>query len=53
MNLNKKQFSTDYQGRKLTLEVSDLAGQATSAVLGRYGDTAVLVTAVMSDKDKA
>ena len=37
----------------MTLEVSDLAGQATSAVLGRYGDTAVLVTAVMSDKDKA
>lgn len=52
MDLNRKQFSTDYQGKKLTLEVSDLAGQANAAVLGRHGDTAVLVTAVMGDKEK-
>lgn len=33
------------------MEISDLAGQASAAVIGRYGDTAVLVTAVMGDKD--
>lgn len=52
MNLNLKQFKTEYQGRPLSLEVSDLAGQANAAVIGRYGDTAVLVTAVMGDKEK-
>lgn len=36
----------------MSLEVSDLAGQANAAVLGRHGDTAVLVTAVMGDKEK-
>lgn len=51
MDLNKKIFKTEYQGRSLTLEVSDLAGQANAAVIGRYGDTAVLVTAVMGDKN--
>lgn len=51
MDLNKKQFKTEYMGRPLMLEVSDLAGQANAAVIGRYGETAVLVTAVMGDKD--
>jgi len=52
MSLSRKQFKIDYQGRPLTLEVSKLAGQANAAVIGRYGDTAVLVTAVMGKKDK-
>jgi polyribonucleotide nucleotidyltransferase len=53
MDLKRKQYKIDYRGRELTLEVSQLAEQATSSVLGRYGDTAVLVTVVMSEKDKA
>ncbi|MBI2024486.1 MAG: polyribonucleotide nucleotidyltransferase [Candidatus Harrisonbacteria bacterium] len=52
MDLKRKQFKTEYQGRPLVLEVSDLAKQANAAVLGRYGDTAVLVTAVMGKKDR-
>ncbi len=38
--------SVEIGGKKLTLEVGRLAGQATSAVLARYGDTMVLVTIV-------
>jgi len=52
MSLNRKQYKIDYQGRELVLEVSDLAGQANAAVIGRYGDTAVLVTAVMGNEDR-
>lgn len=52
MPLNKKQFSMEVAGRALTLEVSDLAKQANAAVLGRYGETAVLATVVMTEKDK-
>lgn len=36
-------------GRTLRLETGKLAGQANGAVLTRYGDTVVLVTATMSD----
>ena len=52
MNLNRKQFKTEVFGRPLTLEVSDLAGQANAAVIGRYGETAVLVTVVMGNEDR-
>jgi len=40
--------SVEIGGKELTLEVGRLAGQATSAVLARYGDTMVLVTVVAS-----
>ncbi|MBI2591233.1 MAG: polyribonucleotide nucleotidyltransferase [Candidatus Brennerbacteria bacterium] len=50
--MNKQQFSIDIAGRTLTLEVSDMAKQANAAVLGRYGETAVLATVVMTEKDK-
>jgi len=53
MDLNKKQFTTEVAGKKLTLEVSDIAKQANAAVLGTYGDTSVLVTATMSKEDRA
>lgn len=53
MDLHKKQFKIDYQGRPLVLEVSELAGQTNAAVIGRYGDTAVLVTVVMGKEDRA
>ncbi len=33
------------------MEISEIAGQATAAVLGRYGESAVLATVVMGEKD--
>ncbi|MBI2406301.1 MAG: hypothetical protein HYV25_01835, partial [Candidatus Harrisonbacteria bacterium] len=47
MDLNKKSFALDVQGRPLTLEVSRLAEQANAAVIAKYGDTVVLATVVM------
>ena len=35
-------FSTDWLGRKLTLEVNRVGFRATSSVLVTYGDTVVL-----------
>ncbi len=52
MDLNKKEFRTEFAGRELKLSVSKMADQANSAVIGQYGDTAVLVTAVMGEKDR-
>lgn len=52
MNLNKQQFTTEINGKTLTLEISDLAGQSNAAVLGIFGDTTVLVTAVMGKEDR-
>lgn len=52
MNLNRQQFSTEIAGQKITLEVSKLAGQADSAVLGKCGETAVLATTVMGKEDR-
>jgi len=42
----------DFMGRPLTLEVSKLAEQANAAVIGKYGDTVVLATAVMDSEDR-
>lgn len=39
--------NVDLAGKALSLETGELAMQANSAVLGRLGDTVVLVTAVM------
>src|SRR3989338_8893325 len=52
MNLERKQFKKEFHGREVSLEVSRLANQANAAVIGRYGDTSVLVTVVMGDKEK-
>ncbi len=49
--LKKKQFSIDVAGKNLTIEVSSLAEQANAAVLAKYGETVVLATAVMSNRD--
>ena len=46
----KKTFETEFRGRKLTVEVGQVAKQADGAVLVRYGDTVVLSTAVVSKK---
>ncbi|MCR4275307.1 MAG: polyribonucleotide nucleotidyltransferase [Candidatus Wolfebacteria bacterium] len=50
--LESKEFSIDFQGKPLSLKVSKIAEQANSAVLGQYGDTVVLVTATMGEKDR-
>src|SRR3989344_8452 len=50
--LNKQRFTTEIAGKTLTLEVYDLAGQANAAVLGTFGETSVLATAVMGKEDR-
>ena len=52
MDLQRKEFTIEIGGKTLKLETSILAEQANGAVLGTYGDTAVLVTAVMGKKDR-
>jgi len=49
---NHKAYSMDYCGRPLTLEVGKLAELANAAVLVRYGETTVLVTATASARPK-
>ena len=41
----------EINGDKITLETGVLAGQATSAVMGRMGDTMVITTVVMGRND--
>jgi polyribonucleotide nucleotidyltransferase len=43
-------YTIDMQGRKMTMETGRLAKQASGAVLMRYGDTVVLVSATVSDE---
>ncbi|HJV16562.1 MAG TPA: polyribonucleotide nucleotidyltransferase [Bacillales bacterium] len=52
MDQNKHQYSIDWAGRTLTVELGQLAKQASGAVLVRYGDTAVLSTATASKEPK-
>ena len=42
--------STDFCGKKLTLEVGRVGFRTSASVLVRYGDTVVLGTAMISDK---
>ena len=48
MKIVKK--TAQINGREISLEVGRFAGQATSAVLARYGDTMVLATVTASSK---
>lgn len=52
MEHEKKTYSIDWAGRKLTVEIGQLAKQANGAVLVRYGDTAVLSAATASKEPK-
>ncbi|MDO8663787.1 MAG: polyribonucleotide nucleotidyltransferase, partial [Candidatus Wildermuthbacteria bacterium] len=54
MNKNSvdKKFELELGGRKLIIEIRDLAGQANGSVFVRYGDTMLLATAVMSRQEK-
>lgn len=48
----KKVYTYEWAGRKLQVEVGQLAKQANGAVMVRYGDTAVLCNATASKKPK-
>lgn len=52
MDQNKHVYSIDWAGRKLSVEIGQLAKQANGAVLVRYGDTAVLSTSTASKEPK-
>ncbi len=44
--------STDFCGRKLTLEVGRVGFRSSASVVARYGDTVVLGTAMVGDKPR-
>ncbi len=48
--MEKQVFEYSHRGRKFVVEIGELAKQAHGACLVRYNDTAVLSTAVGSDK---
>ena len=48
--MQTQSFSMELGGKTLTAEFNDLTGQANGSVMLRYGETVILVTAVMSDK---
>jgi len=52
MELHRKKFTTELDNEQITIEVSDLAGQANAAVIGKHGNTVVLTTVVMSKEDR-
>lgn len=49
--MKQQTFETTIGGKTLSATFTDLAEQANGAVLMRYGETALFVTAVMSDKE--
>lgn len=48
----EKRYEYDLGGRPLVIEIGKLAKQADGAVMVRYGDTAVFVTATASEEPK-
>ncbi len=50
--MNKKEFSTELGGKKLTAEFNDWAENADGSVVLKYGLTTVLATAVMSKNQR-
>lgn len=48
--MNEHTYSIDIGGRPLTATFTDLVDQANGSVLLSYGETTILVTAVMSDR---
>ncbi len=46
----KKVYTTQFAGRELTVEIGEVAKQASAAALVRYGETVVLSTVVGSEK---
>jgi len=52
MDLNRKIYKTTLGGEEASLEISELANQASAAVLGRHGETVVLATVVMNKENQ-
>jgi polyribonucleotide nucleotidyltransferase len=52
MDQGKQIFSTEWAGRELTVEIGQLAKQASGSVLVRYGETVVLSTSTASKEPK-
>lgn len=52
MEQEKRVFSMELAGRRLEVEVGQLAKQANGAALIRYGDTVVLSTSTASKQAK-
>jgi len=50
--MNQKEYSLDIGGKTLTAQFTDLADQSHGSVIVRYGNTAVLATAVMSENER-
>ncbi len=50
--MQKKTYTTTIGGKELVAEFSDLVDQANGSVILRLGNTAVLATAVMGEKEK-
>lgn len=50
--MQSKKFETQVGGKILSAEFTDLAEQANGSVIVRYGNTAVLATAVMSSRTR-
>lgn len=51
--MQKKTYSTDFGGKTLTAEFTDLTAHTNGSVMLRYGETVVLVTAVMGKSNNA
>jgi len=47
--MDVKKFTTEIEGKELSVELGKLAQQTNGSTLVRYGQTAVLATAVLSD----
>ena len=50
--MKPKTYRTEFCGKELSLTVGEMANLATGAVTVTYGDTVVLVTAVVSDEPR-
>ena len=48
--MEKNKFKTEIEGKELSVELEKLAQQANGSALVKYGQTAVLATAVMRDE---
>lgn len=51
--MQRKIYTTELAGKTLTAEFNDLTTHANGSVMLRYGDTVILVTAVMGKSDNA
>ncbi len=49
--MSSKIYTTEWAGKKLVADFNSWAGQANGSVVLTYGETVILVTAVMSKKD--